>query len=213
VRAWVASVLGIIVPMNGLLLWTGGLLPWLYKKLGQDDQVASWACQFYAVYVWSFPWYALYSILWKFCAAQSQMMPLVGATLLSTLVVLPTVLPAMIDRWSGSGAAAAFFVFYVTNCGIVVLWLWLGQRRPHTSVSSQREIWPQLQQVAFWKDVLDWSQFQSFMALGVGGMLAYLEWAYWEVLTLIIGTFGVLPLSAHTVPRQVTDIGYVVPVG
>uniref|UniRef100_A0A7S3DWJ7 Uncharacterized protein n=1 Tax=Entomoneis paludosa TaxID=265537 RepID=A0A7S3DWJ7_9STRA len=44
-------------------------------------------------------------------------------------------------------------------------------------------------------------------------MLAYLEWAYWEVLTLVIGTLGVLPLSAHTIPRQVTDIGYVVPVG
>ncbi|KAL7569903.1 hypothetical protein ACA910_008568 [Epithemia clementina (nom. ined.)] len=44
-------------------------------------------------------------------------------------------------------------------------------------------------------------------------MLASLEWMYWEVLALLIGTLGVLPLSAHTIPTQVIFITFMLPLG
>ena len=45
--------------------------------------------------------------------------------------------------------------------------------------------------------------YHTVQALGAGGILASSEWIYWETLSLIIGTFGTVPLSVHTIPTQV----------
>ena len=50
--------------------------------------------------------------------------------------------------------------------------------------------------------------FKTYLWLGVGGMLATSEWIYWETLTLLIGTMGVVPLSVHTIPTQVLMLGF-----
>ena len=34
-------------------------------------------------------------------------------------------------------------------------------------------------------------------------MLASSEWIYWEALSMVIGTFGTVPLSVHTIPTQI----------
>jgi multidrug resistance protein, MATE family len=47
----------------------------------------------------------------------------------------------------------------------------------------------------------------------VGGMLASLEWVYWEALALVIGTLGVVPLSVHTIPTQVITVTFMLPLG
>ena len=39
------------------------------------------------------------------------------------------------------------------------------------------------------------------------------EWWYWEVLSLLVGTLGVLPLSVHTVPTQVLTVAFMIPLG
>lgn len=39
------------------------------------------------------------------------------------------------------------------------------------------------------------------------------EWIYWEVLSLIIGTIGVVELSVHTIPTQVVTVLFMVPLG
>lgn len=44
-------------------------------------------------------------------------------------------------------------------------------------------------------------------------MLASSEWIYWETLALVIGTFGVVPLSVHTVPTQVIMVTFMLPLG
>lgn len=53
----------------------------------------------------------------------------------------------------------------------------------------------------------------TLQALGAGGMLASSEWIYWETLSLVIGTFGVVPLSVHTIPTQVIMLTFMVPLG
>jgi Na+-driven multidrug efflux pump len=45
----------------------------------------------------------------------------------------------------------------------------------------------------------------------MGGMLASSEWIYWEALSLIIGTLGVVALSVHTIPTQVVTIFFMLP--
>lgn len=39
------------------------------------------------------------------------------------------------------------------------------------------------------------------------------EWIYWELLSLMIGTLGVVPLSVHTIPTQVTIVTFMIPMG
>lgn len=48
----------------------------------------------------------------------------------------------------------------------------------------------------------------SLQALGVGGILASSEWIYWETLSMIIGTFGKIPLSVHTIPTQMIMVTF-----
>jgi multidrug resistance protein, MATE family len=47
--------------------------------------------------------------------------------------------------------------------------------------------------------------------LGAGGMLASSEWIYWEALSLMIGTFGIIPLSVHTIPTQLITFQFMGP--
>jgi Na+-driven multidrug efflux pump len=42
-------------------------------------------------------------------------------------------------------------------------------------------------------------------------MLAQSEWVYWEALGLVIGLLGVVPLSVHTIPNQVTMLLFLAP--
>mmetsp|Transcript_6276 Transcript_6276/g.8163 ORF Transcript_6276/g.8163 Transcript_6276/m.8163 type:complete len:512 (-) Transcript_6276:259-1794(-) len=198
IRTFVVSMI-VILPINAVLI---PFMERMFDFLGQDPKASLYACQFYAVYVWSFPFYSLYSILWKFLAAQSIMAPMVVSTLVSTLVVLPLALEALTGLFGFIGVALSFSLFYISNSLIVILWLWYSK-------SNRTGTWPGL---SAWQEALAWKKFKAFMILSVGGMLAYLEWAYWEILTLIIGTFGALPLSAHTVPRQVSDMGYILPI-
>lgn len=37
------------------------------------------------------------------------------------------------------------------------------------------------------------------------------EWIYWEALALLIGTFGIVPLSVHTIPAQIIMITFMGP--
>ena len=42
-------------------------------------------------------------------------------------------------------------------------------------------------------------------------MLASSEWIYWETLSLMIGTFGIVPLSVHTIPTQLIMMTFIGP--
>ena len=200
IRGFVMALL-VIFPINTLAIL---FLKQILKALQQDPEVSSFADQFYPVYATSFPFYALYSILWKFLSAQNTLVPMVVSALVCIAVVLPLSMEVFLHYFGFVGIAAAITFFYIVECGFVIGWLCLYQ--PHNLGT-----WPGFK--AWRSEALKWKPFVAFLALGTGGMLAYLEWAYWEVLTVVIGALGVMPLSAHSIPRQVTDIGYVVPLG
>ena len=201
-RAFAASMM-VILPINLLLV------PWterLFDFLGQDAQAAMYAHQFYACYACSFPFYAFYSILWKFLACQNVMLPLVVSTCISVVVVLPFALEILSSCFAFYGVAMAFTIFYMVNSLLVLAWLYVW--KPHHPHS-----WPAggVLSVQTWREALAWQRFRVFWSLCLGGMLAYLEWCYWECLTAMIGTMGVTELSAHSIPRQLSDLGYIGP--
>ena len=55
---------------------------------------------------------------------------------------------------------------------------------------------------------MQWKPFCSYLALGSGGILASSEWIYWETLSLVIGSFGKVALSVHTIPTQVIMVSF-----
>ncbi|KAL7566117.1 hypothetical protein ACA910_003891 [Epithemia clementina (nom. ined.)] len=199
IRGFVASLLAIVAIHAVVIVFLNRIL----LSLDQDPEATTLACQFYALYATSYPFYALYEILGKFLSAQNALAPMVVSTLACTTIVLPVCMSFFIDYIGFVGVAIAITFFYFFECFMVISWLWWYQ--PHHPDS-----WPDLKA---WGEALHWRPFLSFLALGTGGMLAYMEWVYWEVLTVIIGALGVMPLSAHTIPRQFTDIGHVIPLG
>ena len=198
-RGYVSTIV-VILPLNAILVF---FMDDLLVFFGQDPAVAQHAHEFYVIYALSFPFSSLYTVTWKFLSAQNIMMPLVICTLISTLLVLPICLEVFVRYIGFEGAALAITLFYIFESISVVSWISIW--KPH-----HPETWPGL---GAWREVISWKPFMAFWHLGVGGMLSSLEWVYWESLALIIGTMGVLPLSAHTVPSQVMFIMFMFPMG
>lgn len=60
---------------------------------------------------------------------------------------------------------------------------------------------------------MEWESFWYFLQLGLGGMLCFSEWIYWEILVLMVGTLGVVPLSVQSISNMVVELGCMLPIG
>ena len=199
IRGFVSSM-AIIVPVNLVLfLYMDDIL----ILLGQDAQASRYGWYFYMLYATGFPFYCLFTIIWKFLSAQNILLPLVISTLVSTCIVLPVAMEVCVDQLGFMGAALAIAIFCMFQSLSVLIWI--AFRKPHNP-----ETWPGL---SAWKEAIAWGPFRNFLSLGIGGMLSYLEWIYFEALSLMCGKIGVLSLSAHTIPTQVIDLAFMFPLG
>lgn len=199
IRGFIGSMM-ILAPITLILII---FLEKILIAAGQDPEAAMYAWHFYMIYGLSLPFYALYVILWKFISAQNVMRPIVVTVLISSAIVLPVSLELFTHSFGFLGAPSAILFYQVVEaCSLLGYLAW---RRPFLA-----ETWPGL---SAWKEALDKEKFSAYMLLGVGGMLASLEWIYWEALSLIIGTLGVIPLSVHTIPTQVILVTFMAPLG
>jgi MATE family multidrug resistance protein len=199
IRGFLGSMI-ILIPVNVvLLIWMQPIL----EAVGQHAEASKHAWHFYLIYAFALPFYALYMVTWKFLSAQNVMMPLMVAAFLSCIVVLPLALQVFTSWFGFCGAALAILVYQSFQACFLLFYLWYWQ--PHDP-----RTWPGIRA---WRDALEWKSFSSYMILGIGGMLASLEWVYWEALALVVGTLGVIPLSVHTIPTQVITVAFMVSLG
>jgi len=208
VRGYLASLV-LIVPISlTLALYMEPIL----VNVAREDKLASkYAAQYYRVYVWSLPLYSVYVIMWKFLSAQKHgiVLPVVATSSASCVFVLPMAL-RYLSRWFGfRGTAASVLAHQAFQ--VVTLFLYLRWKRPHDP-----ETWP----VSGWfsfrsvlREAVRYGPFFYFVKLGLGGILACSGWLYWEVLALLVGSFGAVPLSVHTIPTQVLTCAYMIPRG
>jgi multidrug resistance protein, MATE family len=195
VRGMVASLL-ILLPINFVLVF---VMEDLLLFFGEAPEASRLAAEWYRVYTLALPFYALYMVLWKFLSAQEIMMPILITTILSAGGILPLALHWFVPRWGFMGSAAAMVLFQVSEPLILILYLiWKKPHHPETLC---------------WKNALEWEPFRAYLELGAGGMLASAEWIWWEFISLIIGTLGIIPLGAHTIPTQVLTMCYMLPFG
>lgn len=202
IRGFVSTMI-IILPMNVLLFYNMDRMLQYFK---QDALASQYAKEFYRIYSISFPFYSMYTLMWKFLSSQHILLPLVVCTIISTFIVLPICLHAFTNYVGYVGAAWSITICYVIEATSIILYCFVFQ--PH-----HPETWPDVFKKQVWIDAMEWKSYKSFLILSIGGMLASFEWVYWEALALIIGSLGVLPLSAHTVPTQIMFFGFMIPLG
>lgn len=195
-----AAGMAIVIPINILLCF---FMDDILIFVGEEEEASRLAAQWYRVYTLTVPFYALYTVTWKFLSTQEIMMPLVLATLCSVFVILPTSLHILVPTMGLQGSALAILIYQVSQAGLVLLYLvW---KKPH-----HPETWPDL---SCWREALLWKPFVQYIRLGTGGIMASSEWIWWEMLTLMIGTLGVVPLSVHAIPTQVILTCFMLPYG
>ena len=198
IRGYVASIVIVILPLNAILLWK--FTSWMLW-MGEDPQVATVANQWYRIYVWALPFYALFNVTWKFLSAQAILRPLLYVSAISCLFILPVSMEILTKLAGFGGSAGAIVIFQSSQAVLLIAYLYWKQ--PYTPGT-----WPT---TICWKNIFQWEQVRTYLLLGMGGMLATSEWIYWELLSLMIGTLGVIPLSVHTIPTQVLMVAFMVP--
>ena len=162
--------------------------------LGQSPLPASLAAQFFRVYVLVFPFNILYVMMWKFLTAQEIMRPLMVVQLIACGMILPLTLTCFVEWYGYIGGAWALVVYNVAQA--VLLLGYILVFRPH-----HPRTWIGLS--SSWRSALSWEGVRAYLDLGVGGILSSAEWWFWEALILVVGTFGPIALSVHTIAAQV----------
>lgn len=165
--------------------------------LGQDEEASTHASDWYRIFVWSFPFGISYSCIWKFLSAQHIMKPMILASVFSVCIVLPLALDVLTKSFGFVGSAYAYVVFHASQAILLVFYLWW--KEPY-----DKDTWPGFQ---CWREaIFQYKPMMEFIHLGLGGMFAQSEWIFWEAIGLVIGLLGVVPLSVHTIPNQMTQL-------
>lgn len=182
----------ILLPINTVL---AVYLKDILIALGQDPNAASHASDWYRIFVWSLPFCVTYNTIWKFLSTQHIMRPMIIVSILSCGVILPVGLEVLIGTYGFLGSAMAYVMLQISQAVLLLLYLWW--KEPYVSGT-----WPGFR---CWRDaILRYRPMMEYISLGLGGMFAQSEWVFWEALGLVIGLLGVVPLSVHTIPNQVT---------
>lgn len=189
----------ILIPINVVLV--------LYLKdillaLGQDEVAATHASDWYRIFVWSIPFCVSYNTIWKFLSAQQIMQPLIIVSMISCTIVLPGGLEILTEEYGFLGSALAYVNFQAfQTISLIVYLIW---KKPY-----DKDTWPGFECAR--EELFQRKPMMDYITLGIGGMFAQSEWVFWEAIGLVIGQLGVVPLSVHTIPNQVTMLLWLPP--
>lgn len=170
--------------------------------LGEPPDVAMLAGEFYRVYALGFPLYIVFMMMWKFLAAQEIMIPLLVVIMVNCTVVLPLSLYWFI-RWFGYLGAASALVLYQLFA-VIALLTYLCWAKPYL---------PSTWQPCRWREALDSTAVIEYTVLGVGGILSSAEWWFWEILTILVGSFGTTALGIQSIAAQLLQTSAMVSLG
>lgn len=196
-RGFVVCTLA-IVPTNVVLFFA---MDRLLVALHQNPLTSALATRYYRILMLGLPFYILYAMQWKFLAAQEIMKPLLIVTVV-TCALMPLFLQWCVTSFGFVGAPLSLVLYLAAQALLVLLYLVVLQ--PHHAAT-----WPGLKI----REALEWKSVKPYLVLAAGGLLAACEWWFWEIFSLMIGSFGVIPLSIHTIPTQLLTMIVMVPLG
>ena len=197
IRGFIIGMI-VIVPINIILFFT---LEPVLLALGQPAGPAAMAAEYYNVYMLGLPFFVLYNMAWKFLAAQEITKPLMIVFGISCVFVLPVSLWLFVDWLGLVGSAVALDLFIVAQALLLVGYLAIWE--PHHPGT-----WQGMSQ---WRKAMAWEPVRTYLVLGFGGMLASMEWLYWECFILVVGSFGVISLAIQTIVVQLIMVVWMIP--
>lgn len=83
-------------------------------------------------------------------------------------------------------------------------------------------LWPKGHPEAWPSNALSWSFVQEslqvqpvwrFISIAVAGVFSFSEWWHWEIMTFLAGSYGVVPLAAHTIAYTLVPLLYMICLG
>jgi len=175
----------------------------ILSYLGQDETSIELAFEWYKIFLVSLPFTLIYTIAWKFLAAQEIMIPLVVVSAVSSFLILPMILDKLLSNMGFIGSSFANVIYQIVMAFTLMVYLMIA--KPY-----YENTWPGL---GAWREALSWEPFWTYLRLGLGGLLPIAEWWFWECIYLIAGTMGVVPLNVHTVAATVIQLGFQIPFG
>ena len=178
------------------------ILPWFGEPI--HPILSIFVAEYYCIFVFGVPFFMLFFIRWEFLTAHEITKPLGGylCAVLPCGVVLSASMCWLV-AWIGfPGAPVALNA--VTASHALLLVVYLAMFKPHHPDS-----WQGLS--AVWQEALAWDKVTLYLKLGTSGILSVSEWWFWEVLVLIVGTFGVVPLNVLTIAIQTVLVINMIP--
>jgi MATE family multidrug resistance protein len=238
IRGFVGSFF-LMIPINIVLIpYMQDILVWA----GQDEVTSGLAARWYRIYVYSIPFHALYDVTWTFLSSQEVMTPLLVVMVGTCGVILPTALTILVKCMGFLGSAVALVVYQASQAGLLIVYLvyyqphhpltWPGLHLWREALAFQpimnymrlgvggmlaNSVCVYVHEYAgplslsFIHMYLSLLSLLSSLSLSLS--LSLKEWWYWEVLSLFVGTLGVLPLSVHVIPTQVLTVCFMIPLG
>lgn len=195
VRSMLVCTVLLLVPLVPLLT----MMEPFFLVLGQDPTAATLAAQWIQVFLLGVPALLGFKILQSFLNAQHRPWPLAISSILATCV-LPLWIWYMVPTWHERGSALAIAVSQWVMVGILLIQLRLTY--PHSYVP---ESWPGITKATLMK-ALDPRPMKEYMGLSLGGVVSLSEWWFWEINCFVVGSFGVVPLCAHTIAYNLVPL-------
>jgi MATE family multidrug resistance protein len=201
IQSFVVCFLALLLPVIPLLT----SMDWIFEKLGQDPIASDLAASWLRIYVLGVPFVLLFRVLQRFLACQHVVWPMMYGSLLGCLVVHPLLLHIMIPKFGFLGSGVAICLTQMVQVGVVLLYMWW---RP----VHKAETWSGLSYYAI-RQALQIKPMLAFLKLSLGGILALSEWWFWEVVCMLAGHMGVIPLCVHTIAYNLVPICFMIPLG
>lgn len=201
IQSFVACLLVLFVPIA--ILTT--CMDWVFSLLGQDPDAADLAVSWLRIYVIGVPFVLLIRVLQYFLSSQHLVWPMAYGCMVGCFLVHPILLRVLIPRVGFLGSGWAVVTTQVVQVAAVLTYLrWKPEYKAET--------WNGLSLHAI-REALRLKPMFQFIKLSLGGVLSMSEWWFWEVLCVLAGHLGVVPLCIHTIAYNLVPICFMVPLG
>lgn len=223
IRGWLICALA-LVPL--LSTWYiplgdgkgGTLIAGLLVALKSDPRIVPYVAEFLRHYALCLPAVLTVNVVQRFLSCQDVVLPLLAFTSVTSLGLHPLLLFLFVN----DDASLSFqdnVMQKMKSCALchagtnwtclALTMLYLKKREG----AFDPRTWPGLSAGTLREALLDYHEVVKYLKLSAGGVLSLSEWLYWEVLTFMMSSIGVLPLSVHTIGYILTPLLFMIPMG
>jgi len=201
IRGYIICAMILFAPVIFLVFKVEDILMFL----GQDAVASHLAQEWSRIYSLGIPFVLFFRVSQRFLSAQHVVLPLAVASVIGSFLFHPYSLKLWVAVGGFAGSAFAVVVTQIFT-SLIAVW-YLCWKKPYHA-----ETWPGVNGDTLREALLP-QKVARFLKLGMGGILSFTEWWFWEALCFTAGKLGVIPLCAHTIAYQMVPLSFMIPLG